>query len=1275
MKRFIRRSVKIFWRAVATLVIALAVLIVIGRELAPYIDRFQPEIEAYLSDKLDADVRFSAISMKWERLSVSVSLNDLSIEKNIEGAIEPVLSVTDATADIDLLASVTEWRPAFKTLTMNDVKVGVVQNEQGDWNLNGYEFKRQSSPNFDPMEWFLKSPTVHLRNASIFTQFRAGQSTVVDVSQVTIENDYLQDFRRLTASIKVLGEPDQLDLIVEAKGDPRERTGFSAEGFLKLRHFSAERFLAMLPSKQFSQVDMIWDEPSSLDVNLWLSFPEPNVFDIQGDVVFSPGNILIHQHRLNLSTPASVNFSGQVGLENGFEMYLRDLHLQDQNYQFQLPELMLSSENYKQIKLTLANTNIDPIIEWLLQAETLPEVVSQKLAQVNPSGDIEYLSINVDFDDWQSSTLVAKVSQVALGDGHHIPRLKNLAGFFSGTVKSGSVVASADGFSIDIEPMYEQAMTAKRAEGQINWSIDIDHNQFVLYSNRLKAIDQFGEAFGYLYLDLPLKADLRPSTLTLAIGGKSIDVSYYTKFLPTKKIPRELADWMAQSIKGGLAKEVGVIYRGGFREDIETDKTFQVFVNLEQGHLNYSSDWPELTDVNGLLVLDNSEVNAHIKTAKTVGASVSDVNIFFPGQWRNQAKQVQIKGRAFANVAQGLDFVRQSILKNVVGELIDQWQGAGNVSAYVDLLIGLQGAKSKHNVAIDLNDVQLKWPSQELQVDAITGRINYALGRGLFAKGLTARVLGNSVKATISESNGVTNIDWEGSASIAQVNKQWPNPFLKLIHGTTAYQASLAIGKGPVKLSVSSDLENIYTDFPEPLLKPKNEIWPLKLDMELDRLYYDAVVNQNIRLGRDRQGDYFTVNQARPKSQAAPIYIGLDVQALNVSDWMGVISNSSSGDSEDTDVNILTKKLMINEHILTNVSLKSIHRGDQHELSISSDKLTGTLSKSVKRPWLLFLERLDWPLSDQIEQEMQDFIPEAFDHRQVPDMDVSIDKLFYQGNGLGQWSFIIRSQADALRVDQITANLPGNLVLSGVGEGQTFAQLEWLKSSDQSHLQFLISGGNLQPFLSAWEMENAIDNQKTEIIVDVFWKGQLNQFSLKKLKGKMAASLEKGQFLKTEGQSSTDFLRLLGLFNFDSWARRLRLDFSDLYKTGLAFDRVEGNFEFNQGIIFLKDSIDVKAPSSSFSMSGQIDMNQKLLDLKLKTTLPVTGNLTLVTALAAGLPTAASVYVLGKMFKKQVDKVSTIEYDITGPWSNPSMSGPPEKEPAVPNPYDAYGGN
>ena len=94
---------------------------------------------------------------------------------------------------------------------------------------------------------------------------------------------------------------------------------------------------------------------------------------------------------------------------------------------------------------------------------------------------------------------------------------------------------------------------------------------------------------------------------------------------------------------------------------------------------------------------------------------------------------------------------------------------------------------------------------------------------------------------------------------------------------------------------------------------------------------------------------------------------------------------------------------------------------------------------------------------------------------------------------------------------------------------------------------------------------------------------------------------------------------------------------------------------FQSGLMTMPKGLEIEGPSSTFKISGSLDFNTDLTDMKLLATLPLSSNLPWVAAFIAGLPAAAGVYIASKVFEEQVDKASTLEYSVKGPWQNPQL--------------------
>ena len=74
-----------------------------------------------------------------------------------------------------------------------------------------------------------------------------------------------------------------------------------------------------------------------------------------------------------------------------------------------------------------------------------------------------------------------------------------------------------------------------------------------------------------------------------------------------------------------------------------------------------------------------------------------------------------------------------------------------------------------------------------------------------------------------------------------------------------------------------------------------------------------------------------------------------------------------------------------------------------------------------------------------------------------------------------------------------------------------------------------------------------------------------------------------------------------------------------------------------------------------FQFVGQANIPESNIDGELVATLPIASNLPWMFALVSGLPAAAAVYVISKLFNKQMDRFSSAIYTVEGPWADPKV--------------------
>ncbi len=265
--------------------------------------------------------------------------------------------------------------------------------------------------------------------------------------------------------------------------------------------------------------------------------------------------------------------------------------------------------------------------------------------------------------------------------------------------------------------------------------------------------------------------------------------------------------------------------------------------------------------------------------------------------------------------------------------------------------------------------------------------------------------------------------------------------------------------------------------------------------------------------------------------------------------------------------------------------------------------------------------------------------------------DVVVDDILSDGESIGDLAFSISPMSNGIRFDSIRGSYHGVKIRRGDGNNLTWWKDE---GGEHSHLVSSFHIENIGDVLENWNYERIIESESGSFGADLSWLGSPEKWELKSSAGTIDLNVSNGRFLNTS-DAAEGTLRVVGLINLAN-VLSLQSSFSNLFDSGISFDKIKGSVNLEQERLSIIDNLIVESPSSGFQFRGDADMGKRLLDMELIVTLPVANNLPWIAALAGvGLPVAAGVYVVGKIFEKQVDRFSSGIYDISGDWDAPQL--------------------
>lgn len=263
----------------------------------------------------------------------------------------------------------------------------------------------------------------------------------------------------------------------------------------------------------------------------------------------------------------------------------------------------------------------------------------------------------------------------------------------------------------------------------------------------------------------------------------------------------------------------------------------------------------------------------------------------------------------------------------------------------------------------------------------------------------------------------------------------------------------------------------------------------------------------------------------------------------------------------------------------------------------------------------------------------------------LPEARVRIRDLWYGDKPLGDWRFNLAPQPGRLRVRELEA-YPEQLVVRG--------EADWVQGeAGNTAVTLKLAGADLGALLKRWGYGQVMETKALDGLLQLQWPGAPWQFALSGLDGEFRFSSGETRLIETA--DSTNFLRIFGILNFNSLARRLRLDFSDLLKKGVSFDRVSAHYRIEQGVATTLEPLRLQGPSANMSLSGQVDLAAQQLDNRVEVTLPLSSNAPLAAILLGAPQVAGAVFVIDKLIGDRLERFSTLRYRLSGHWDDPQL--------------------
>lgn len=1289
LRRWAARLSRFLLSAAVVLLIITAVVVVLGRQLLPAIDNYRSDIDSLLSRQSGLEVSTRSLSGSWSRLSPRVVVRGLTIAAPPGQGAQQQPTIPDEPAagaihierlvlELDLLRSLLAAEPVWHELSLGHIAVNLREQEDGAWSLEGLPPFALVAAGTAPanmsglLDRLLLNRFIGVEKISLNLGFYSGVRALVNFTDLKLENE--AGFHRITAGLGFDDNPALAELIVEAKGDLVSPETAAGEAYLVLQGLNFSGSLRAVVGQWFPELASRMGEiESELASEIWLRRDQSGQVDLVGR---------LEAEEIPLSWAADLppvkNLSAQVTgwFQPGENWGLRwqNLNLSWADTVIQPLNFMFSQRvgaRWSELSLAANHINLATLKQALVSTGLVTGTGSKVLDTLDPKGSLVDLHIDLDMnEDFPLQALRSGIEHLDLNSWGSTPATRNLSGYLAWQGQQGTFeLDSPDGFAMGYPGVYEDFMQYGASRGRVDmlWQRETATLKIGGGPIAVEGEGDEGRIRAYLSLDIPLNKGPAP-TMWLLAGIRDSHSRHTGQYLPSVLDPG-LRAWLDRAVGDAKLVEAGFLWRGSLVRDKGPRPSVQVYAKVADGMIDYDPGWPRLTDLSAYITVDNGKLKGHVNSAN-LGDS-RQVQLTSARVSTSPGPLLLVNGEVSTPLSEATDILLASPVRERVSMLAG-WRFQGSAQVRLDLAIPLASKRDgeHYRVAADISRGQMGLVDFPLVFESISGLVAYSDERGLYSSGLKSRLWGQPLKATITTTEGETRIESEGRYDIARM-PPWHPLLGNQVSGASDYQAMFVVPViGSPYLRFTSSTEGLVLALPEPLNKAADSLWPLTTkvnfteDLSVDgRLGQDIGFSMRLDKGRLVAGQVALGGAAAQVAGLTGVSLIGQTPEINLDAWLQTFQamKSPAAEHDEPDLPLLTPRfsLRVDELIFRGLSVTRLeatgsYDGRGLDVYLDSEILAGqvVVPAMAGQPIAMNLDYLTLPKPDL---DSENGFLDGLDPRGFPHLKFATGGIRVGDEQLGELAFLMRPLDDGVELSQIDAELTG--IDIGDLPGGEPAAFSWrqVDGRHKTHLTGLLKTHDLGAVLKAWNLPVVVNSDEAASIVDLSWNGKPWEFDLEKLSGQAALNFKDGNFFRAPGATSNAFIKLISLINFDTWARRLRLDFTDLFASGVSYESLKGGLAFAEGTMGFDAPVVVELPSGKMRLTGRADLVNETLDAHMVATLPVGTNLPWIAALVGGLPAAAGVYLTSKIFEDEVDRVSSFSYRVTGPWGKPEV--------------------
>ena len=1238
--------------------VTLAVLLSVARVLLPGMSEYKSDLENMAADKIGRQVEIESLDAGWDGLSPVLALKQVQIAgQDVNG--DPV-TVKKVHLALDLWESLLARRWIMRSIDLVGLDVTLYRLVDGQWSLHESATLNHKAPDLD---LFFQQHRLGVRDAQItwIDQMQGGLRRVFhDVEAQLINQAYNHRFAVKTKLPVSLGKT--LELIGDVNGYGNDPARWTGQIYCKTEALQLHEWMRWMP-------DLPVSLGGQVSAELWGYWSGEQLSALSGQINGSAFELAMSgsdRPPYQLEKLES-RFEWQKTPE-GWRANADKVSLYRNEYVDWTDIAMAAfwNSDEQRFKLSANRVPLDELGLITGQLSFVDARLRHWIDRLEPGGllqDFELDSRMMEGFATPQMSVRTGFTDLSIQAADNVPGISGLAGRLEGNMQLGRLMLDSDALVVLAPSVFNEPKVLVEAAGDINWQRYADRVLVSTPELHLKTAEGI-TVNTRAQLDWVFAEPAPLLDMQLMFDDFSLDK--VQDYLPTGIMSAKLVDWLNTALVSGKVISPRVIFNGRV-DQMPFDRgegIFEADFDVSEAVLDYSPDWGKLENLTAHVQFTGRSLVVHGKQATLQKAVVSDTLV----KIENLVRPVlTVKGRAVDTVSDMLKYLMTTPLRNRFGQLVAAVRTRGKAGLDLDLKIPLKDHSGKVNISgnVDFKNSRITDRQGAFDLTNIKGRLHFEEDV-LKASNIRARLFGAPVSVALYQAKqadfaGATVLDIKGPMQLVEQLQALGWGFADYLAGNAEWRTRLFFrrnrkaGRTEISLRLDSDMQGIASSLPEPLKKPADKAVPIRVEWDVGekpgprvRIHYSDNVSAVFASGGDgriRAGEaVFGGGEAGfPKDDIFSL-IGR-IPVLAPLEWAKVFTGGSSKSSEfpSLDFNLRADQIALFGFSVQDVFVKSPASSDW-QFMLSGDAAEGSLKLEFDEQKSLQavnarLERLY--LNPPPETDSQSTGQDTVRANSIPDLSIEIADLYWGDLALGKLKLETASAVDGVDIKQLEL-ISSALAVTGKGQ--------WKETGTVSSTRFDINipSGSLEQLLAVFGDSDAIEKGSLSGSFTATWPGSPMGFSLQDLEGELKLKVGKGRLKDVD----TGAGRLLGLLSLQSIPRRLFLDFSDLFKEGYSFDRLEGSFLFSDGNAFTRD-LKIYGPAADIEVVGRTGLVSRDYDELISVIPHLTSSLPIAGAIAGGPAVGAVVLLAERLLGDQVNKMSKVQYQVTGSWEDP----------------------